>query len=333
MVLKKPGLIIILIFVVLGIGVLGYQYIESMSFIDALYMTVITISTVGFGEVTSLSPAGRLFTIFLIIGGIAVISTGVTIIFSSIIEGTFGEVLRRKRMEKKLDKMSGHFIICGCGAVGHDVIREFIEAGMQFVLIEQDQDTIDKLTQEFPDLVFVMDDATQDDVLKTAGIERAHGIIATLGHDSDNLFVCLSARALNKKLRIIARVTEIESAGKLRRGGADYVFSPEKIGGVHLAAAALRPTVTSFLDTILKGKYLNLRLDEVVVKSGADIIGKTLKDTTISQDIGIIISAIKPAEKDELIFNPGPDTVIHERDVLVVFGSPDQIQALKRVSG
>jgi voltage-gated potassium channel len=333
MVFKKPILIIILILLVLSVGVLGYHYIESMSFIDALYMTVITISTVGFGEVTSLSPAGRLFTIFLIIGGIAVISTGVTIIFSSIIEGTFGEVLRRKRMEKKLEKMNGHFIICGCGAVGHDVIREFIEADMPFVLIEQDQDTIDKLTQEFPDLVFVMDDATQDDVLKTAGIERARGIIATLGHDSDNLFVCLSARALNRDLRIIARVTEIESAGKLRRAGADYVFSPEKIGGVHLAAAALRPTVTSFLDTILKGKYLNLRLDEVIVQNGSRIIGKTLKDTNISQDTGIIISAIKPAEKDELIFNPGPDTVIHEHDVLVVFGSPDQIQALKKVSG
>lgn len=333
MVFKKPILIIILILLVLSVGVLGYHHIESMSFVDALYMTVITISTVGFGEVTSLSPAGRLFTIFLIIGGIAVISTGVTIIFSSIIEGTFGEVLRRKRMEKKLDKISGHFIICGCGAVGHDVIREFIEADMQFVLIEQDQEVIDKLVQEYPDLVFVMDDATQDDVLKTAGIERAHGIIATLGNDSDSLFLCLSARSLNKNLRIIARVTESESAGKLRKAGADYVFSPEKIGGVHLAAAALRPTVTSFLDTILKGEYLNLRLDEVMVQGGARIAGKTLKDSNISRDIGIFISAVKPAGQDELIFNPGPDTVVHEHDVLVVFGSPDQIQALKKVSG
>jgi voltage-gated potassium channel len=282
--------------------------------------------------VRSLSPTGRLFTIFLIIGGIAVISTGVTVIITSIIEGTFREVLRRKRMEKKLDEINGHFIICGCGAVGHDVIREFIQAGMQFVLIEHNQEIIDKLSQEFSDLVYVMGDATQDDVLKTAGIERARGIIATLGNDSDNLFVCLSARSLNKNLRIIARVTESESAGKLRKAGADYVFSPEKIGGVHLAAAALRPTVTSFLDTILKGEYLNLRLDEVMVKSDAPIAGKTLKDSNISQDIGIFISAVKPAEKDELIFNPGHDTVIHEKDVLVVFGSPDQIKALRKVS-
>ena len=274
MVYQKFVLTIILIVLVIFGGTVGYQIIEGWSFIEALYMTIITISTVGFKEVGQLSNAGRIFTIFLILGGIIVITSGISLIFSSIIEGTFGEIIRRQRMEKKLAKIKNHFIICGFGAVGEDVVNEFIRENKPFVLIEKDKNVLNKLLKEFPGIIFVIGDATDDEILKNAQIEKAKGILAVLGKTADNLYICLSARSLNPKLRIIARVIESESIDKLKKAGADYVFSPEKIGGIRLAAAALKPAVTSFLDAIIRGEYLDLVLNEVEVQEHSSIVRK-----------------------------------------------------------
>ncbi len=322
--------IILIVLVIFG-GTVGYQIIEGWSFIEALYMTIITISTVGFKEVGQLSNAGRIFTIFLILGGIIVITSGISLIFSSIIEGTFGEIIRRQRMEKKLAKIKNHFIICGFGAVGEDVVNEFIRENKPFVLIEKDKNVLNKLLKEFPGIIFVIGDATDDEILKNAQIEKAKGILAVLGKTADNLYICLSARSLNPKLRIIARVIESESIDKLKKAGADYVFSPEKIGGIRLAAAALKPAVTSFLDAIIRGEYLDLVLNEVEVQEHSSIVRKTLKESEISKNIGIIISAIKSATTDKLIFNPSSKTIINPSDILIVFGSSDQIKQLKKI--
>jgi len=331
MVYQKFVLTIILIVLVIFGGTVGYQIIEGWSFIEALYMTIITISTVGFKEVGQLSNAGRIFTIFLILGGIIVITSGISLIFSSIIEGTFGEIIRRQRMEKKLAKIKNHFIICGFGAVGEDVVNEFIRENKPFVLIEKDKNVLNKLLKEFPGIIFVIGDATDDEILKNAQIEKAKGILAVLGKTADNLYICLSARSLNPKLRIIARVIESESIDKLKKAGADYVFSPEKIGGIRLAAAALKPAVTSFLDAIIRGEYLDLVLNEVEVQEHSSIVKKTLKESEISKNIGIIISAIKSANTDKLIFNPSSKTIINPSDILIVFGSSDQIKQLKKI--
>ena len=331
MVYQKFVLTIILIVLVIFGGTVGYQIIEGWSFIEALYMTIITISTVGFKEVGQLSNAGRIFTIFLILGGIIVITSGISLIFSSIIEGTFGEIIRRQRMEKKLAKIKNHFIICGFGAVGEDVVNEFIRENKPFVLIEKDKNVLNKLLKEFPGIIFVIGDATDDEILKNAQIEKAKGILAVLGKTADNLYICLSARSLNPKLRIIARVIESESIDKLKKAGADYVFSPEKIGGIRLAAAALKPAVTSFLDAIIRGEYLDLVLNEVEVQEHSPIVRKTLKESEISKNIGIIISAIKSANTDKLIFNPSSKTIINPSDILIVFGSSDQIKQLKKI--
>lgn len=330
MVQKKILIFAGLIIAITVIGVFGYYFIESLSFIDALYMTIITISTVGFGEVRTLSNPGKIFTIMLIVCGIAIITTGVSMIFTAILEGTFRETLRRHRMEKRLDKIRDHFIICGFGQVGHDVIDEFTRAQEEFVIIEKHEERLDILQEKKSELLHVLGDATEDEILKKAGIDNAKGIIAVTGSDTDNLFICLSARALNPHLRIIARVVESESTAKLRMAGADYVFSPEKIGGVRLAAAALRPAVASFLDTILKGEYYDLILDEVAVDSHSSFVGKTLQETNISQDIGIIIPAIKSHEQAKFIFNPGPQTKVAAGDVLIVFGNPEQIRQLNK---
>ena len=312
-------------------GTAGYQIIEGWTFIEALYMTIITISTVGFKEVGQLSNGGRIFTIFLILGGIVVITSGISLIFSSIIEGTFGEIIRRQRMEKKLAKIRNHFIICGFGAVGEDVVNEFIRENKPFVLIEKDKLILDKVLKEFPDTIYVFGDATDDEILKNAQIEKAKGVLAVLGKTADNLYICLSARSLNAKLRIIARVIESESIDKLKKAGADYVFSPEKIGGIRLAAAALKPAVTSFLDAIIRGEYLDLVLNEVEVQEHSSIVRKTLQESEISKNIGIIISAIKSANTDKLIFNPSSKTIINPGDILIVFGSLDQIKQLKKI--
>jgi voltage-gated potassium channel len=293
MLYQKLGLTILLIILVIFAGTVGYRIIEAWTFVEALYMTIITISTVGFQEVGPLSETGRIFTIFLILGGIVVITSGISLIFSSIIEGTFGEIIRRQRMEKKLARIRNHFIICGFGAVGEDVVHEFISAKEPFLLIEKDKIILDKFIKEFPDTIYIIGDATDDEILENAQIEKAKGILAVLGKTADNLYICLSARSLNPDLRIIARVIESESIDKLKKAGADYVFSPEKIGGIRLAAAALKPTVTSFLDSIIKGEYIDLVLDEVEVRKHSSIVEKTLKESEISKNIGIIILAFQ----------------------------------------
>jgi voltage-gated potassium channel len=332
MIHKRATIIILLIAIVVIGGTIGYTLIEHLPFNEALYMTIITISTVGFQEVKPLGVAGRIFTIVLILSGVVLIATGANLILTSIIKGTFGEVFRRQGMEKKLNKIKEHFIICGLGAVGEDIIQEFASAGEPFVLIDKEKDTLNKLVKENPDVLYVLGDATEDEVLKCAGIDRAKGIISVLSNEVDNLYICLSARALNPGLRIISRAIESESIDKLKKAGADYVFSPEKIGGIRLAAAALRPAVTSFLDTILRGEHLNLVLDEVAVQERSPLVGKTLKETAITKDIGIIILAIISSKNDKLSFNPSSETIINSGDTLISFGAPHQMEQLRKMS-
>ena len=234
-------------------------------------------------------------------------------------------------MEKKLSKIKNHFIVCGVGTIGEDIIQEFIRTGEPFVLIERQKEVVEKMEKDHPHVLYVLGDATDDEVLRCAGIVKARGIIAVLSNDADNLYICLSARSLNPKLRIISRAFESESIDKLKKAGADYVFSPEKIGGVRLAAAALRPTVTSFLDTILKGEHLNLLLDEVTVRQNSTIAGKTLKEADITKNIGIIILAIKSASTDRLTFNPSSNTTIRPGDTLISFGALEQMKQLKKI--
>lgn len=331
MIHRRVAIIVIAIVAVFLGGTVGYMIIEGWSFNEALYMTIITISTVGYGEVRPLSGGGRAFTAALIISGILLIATGANFIFSSIMEGTFGEIFRRQGMQQKISKMKDHFVICGVGAVGEDIIHEFINANEPFVLIDREQEVLEALTREHPKILYVTGDATHDDVLKHAGINDAKGIIAALGNDADNLYICLTARSLNPRLRIISRAVDAGSIDKLKKAGADYVFSPEIIGGIHLAAAALRPTVMSFLDTILRGQHLNLLLDEVTVKTGSPLAGKTLKETEISRKIGIVIPALKSAELNKLTFNPSSDSVINVGDTLIGFGTPEQMTQLRKI--
>ncbi|UCF70050.1 MAG: potassium channel protein [candidate division WOR-3 bacterium] len=331
MIRRRAAIIVAGILLVIFAGTAGYMMIEGWSVSEALYMTVITVSTVGFGEVKPLSDGGRVFTVMLILGGILLIATGANFLFSSIMEGTFRDIFRRQSMEKKISRMKEHFIICGLGAVGEDIIQEFARTREPFVLVEKARDVLERFVKENHEILYVIGDATHDEALRNAGIERAKGIIAALGNDADNLYICLSARALNPKLRIISRVIESDSIDKMKKAGADYVFSPEKIGGIHLASAALRPTVMSFLDTIIRGQHLNLVLDEVTVQATSEVAGKTLRKAAIAKNIGIVIPAIKSAGLNKLTFNPSPDSVIGAGDTLISFGTPEQLKQLRKM--
>jgi len=331
MIHRRVAIIVAAIFTVFFGGTVGYMMIEGWSISEALYMTIITVSTVGFQEVKPLSNSGRVFTAILILGGILLIATGANFIFASIMEGTFRDIFRRQGMEKKTAKIKDHFIICGLGAVGEDIIQEFVRAGEPFVLVDKQRDVLERFVKENPEILYVIGDATHDEALKSAGIDKAKGIIAALGNDADNLYICLSARALNPKLRIISRVVESNSIDKLKKAGADYVFSPEKIGGLHLASAALRPAVMSFLDAIVRGQHLNLVLDEVTVQATSAVAGKTLRETAISKNIGIVIPAIKSANLNKLTFNPSPDSIIDPGDTLIGFGTPEQLKQLREM--
>src|SRR5262249_31534372 len=233
------------------IGTLGYHFLEGWSLLDALFMTVITMATVGYGEIHPLSQNGRIFTIFLILGSVATVGYAVSVIGAFIIEGELYQAIRGRRMDRRITSLRDHIIICGGGHVGKYVVQECFKTRTPFVLIEQDQDALQDVG-EVGDLLHLQADATEDETLRLAGIDRARGLVATLGDDKDNVFIVLTARALNPKLRIVGRVIEEKNAEKLRKAGADEVVSTNAIGGLRIASVMLRPAVVTFLDEMLR---------------------------------------------------------------------------------
>lgn len=224
------------------IGMLGFMVIENLNPIDALYMTVITLSTVGFGEVAPLHPSGRIFVIFLILFGVMFTGFVVTILGQLVMEGQFNEIYGRKIMERKINKMKNHYIIAGYGRVGRQVAIEFQKKNVQFVVIEKDIDSIPELYKE--NVLFIQGEATEDDILRKAGVESADTLVSTLPDEAQNVYLTLTARFMNKDLHIIARADYEEGVKKLKRAGADHVVTPHVLGGIRMAMATLRPNVT-----------------------------------------------------------------------------------------
>jgi len=311
---------------VLGGGTLGYCLLEGWDVLDSLYMTVITMATIGYGETHPLDPAGRVFTIVLIIISIGSAGYAVSTLAAFIVEGQFYRLIQERRMDQRIAHLTDHIILCGGGRTGRYIADEFFRTGTPFVLIEKDADVLEN-TLQIGDIPYLHADATQDETLRTAGIERARGLVAALGEDKDNLFVVLSARALNAKLRIIARVSDEENAGKLRIAGADEVISPNAIGGLRIASVMLRPAVVTFLDEMLRVPGQTLRVDEVHLEKIPHFIGRTLKETDIGRRTGMLVMAIKSPDSGYR-FNPGASTVLKADDILIVVGTRDQITRL-----
>lgn len=318
----------LLIVTIIGGGTIGYAWLEGWPVLDSFYMTIITMTTVGYGETRPLSEAGRLFTIGLIVSSIGMAGYAVSTLAAFVVEGEFYRIIRERRMDQRITQLSNHIILCGAGRTGKYIAEEFVRTRTPFVLIEQDQDVLDQALS-LGDIPYIQADATEDEALRLAGIERARGLVAALGDDKDNVFLVLSARALNPTLRIIARLNDESNAGKLSKAGADEIVSPNAIGGLRMASIMLRPVVVSFLDEMLRVTDQTLRVEEVHIDRIPALIGKTLAEADIGRRIGMLVVAIK-SRNARPRFNPGAKTVLQAGDILIVMGTPDQIEALHR---
>ncbi|PKK97194.1 MAG: potassium channel protein [Tenericutes bacterium HGW-Tenericutes-3] len=324
------------IFIWVGVMVLlvagatiGYMLILNLPFVDALYMTVITISTVGYREVADMNTLAKWFSIGFILVSVGMVGYLLTTVFTFLSEGNINEAWRKNKMKKEIEKLNNHIIVCGAGETGLHVIKQLKRREVEFVVIENDVEAIDTLKEM--NVKYILDDATKEEVLLDARVKEAKGLIACLAKDADNVFVVLTARELNTKMHIVARSHEERSDKKLRRAGANNTVSPDEIGGKKMAAMMLSPNVQFFVDNIIDTKNMSIDMEEVVVKEESELIGKKLRDAKISEKAGLIVLAIR-RENDVFIFNPKADEVLRLDDKMIVVGSKDQIKALKKMS-
>ena len=321
---------------VILIGTVGYVLIEGWSWGDGLYMSIITITAVGYDEIHPLSPLGRTFTSFILFMGLTGLGLWFAFLTSSIVELDLRNAFRRRRTLKLVKKMKNHVIVCGAGRTGGQVIEELLVAGESFVVIERDSEKQEELLTLLPDLRIIEGDATLDHTLEEAGIAEARGLIACLSADTDNVFLCLSARHQRSDMEIVARAYEEETVPKLYRAGANHVVSPNVSGAIRMASYMLRPVVVSFLDVATRSPDLTLRMEQEAVGDNSPLAGKTLASVKIPQATGLIVIGIRkknPPEADEefdFVFNPQADTRMDPGDIMIVLGKPKQIDKLRK---
>ena len=314
----------------LAAGTLGYQIVEGWGWFDALYMTAITITTVGFLEVHPMGPGGRVFTMALALGGVFTAFYAAAEFIRAVVTGEIRTVLGRQRMESRLEKLSGHFVVCGFGRMGRLVAEEFSSAGLPFVVVDREAKVLEGFA--IPHGIPLVGDATADDVLRRAGVERARALVTAAASDADNLFITMSARLINEKLFIVARAESEGADVKLRRAGASRVVSPYNIGGHRVAQAVLRPNAMDFIELATRTGHLELQIEEVEVGAGSSLVGRSIKASPIRSELGIIIVAVKkPAGR--MAFNPSPDTAIEAGDLLITLGHRQQLDRLEEMAG
>jgi voltage-gated potassium channel len=312
------------------IGTIGYVLIDNFSWFDAFYMTIITVATVGYGEVAPLSINGKLFTAFLIITSFGTFAYAVSSITKFVIDGEFNEFFKNRKLNSTIEKLSNHVIICGYGRNGRQAAQVLKKHKKRFVVIENKTALTSTLNHKFSDLV-ITGDSTQDEVLIKAGILRAQALITTLPLDADNLFIVLTARNLNKNLTIISRASEDNSDTKLKIAGANNVIMPDKVGGAHMASLVMKPDVMEFIDHITAEVGDNISLEEISFdRIPEELKNKTLKDLEIRNRSGANIIGYKTAQ-GEYIVNPSADTLIIAESKLFVLGTQEQIVLLKQI--
>ena len=311
-------------------GVVGYMLIENYRLLDAFYMTVITVATVGFEEVHTLSDNGKLFTSFLIITSFGTFAYALTSLSKYVFDGEFNKYFKNYKVSSAIDKLENHVIICGFGRNGKQAAHVLKKHNTRFVVIEEKKDVVSEINHKYSDLI-VEGNATLDEVLLKAGVTRARALITTLPFDADNLFIVLSARALNPKLTIISRASEDNTDKKLKVAGANNVIMPDRLGGAHMASLVMKPDVMEFVDYITGQGNDNIRLEEITFASLSEKYqNKTIRDLEIRNKSGANIIGFKTAEGDYII-NPSPDTVIIPNVKLFVLGTAEQIIKLKEL--
>lgn len=322
------GIVLAAIFI---IGSVGYWIIGGgdYSLFDCLYMTIITITTIGFTEIVDLAgnTAGRVFTVVIAISGIGVLAYLVTNITAAVIEGELTKSFRRRRMEKAAAKAREHYIICGVGWAGLHIINELRETKRPHVIIDVNQEKIDKSLEKMSGSVFLEGDATDNDTLVKAGIESASGLFAVTGDDNQNLVICLTAKQLNSKVRVVAQCNEMKNIEKMEKAGADSVVSPGYISGMRMASEMIRPTVVNFLDNMLRGKDESLRVEEVPMSPS--LVGKALSSLNLKEYPRTLLLAVKKGEN--WVYNPSRrDYIIEPENRLIVMTTPEERSSLEK---
>jgi len=313
------------------LGVIGYTRLEGWNWLDALYMTFISFSTVGYRELRPLSLWGRIFTMIIIMIGMVVIAMLSATVTSWFVRNELLSKRKLLKMKKEIRKMKNHIILCGAGDTGKTIIEEFVRAQKEFVVIEEKEEIVQELQEHFPDLHILSGDATKDEVLLEANIKEAYAIITTLSLDADNLFVVVSARTLNPNILIISRSVNAGTESKLYSAGANYVISPNIVEGMRMASVILRPTVVSFLEVMIGGEGLALRMEEIDIPKDSPFVKKSLKEVQIPQRTGLIVLAVKRGSDSQWQFNPSSNYILSENDRIIILGEPEKIDKLQEI--
>jgi voltage-gated potassium channel len=319
-------LIVVAIVATLSIGTVGFTLIDGYPPFDAFYMSLTTMTTVGYGEIHPLSHAGRVFNSFLIAFGVTTIFIAIGAMTQTIVELEFGDAIGKRRNKRMIDNLKDHYIICGFGRVGRGAANELRHAGVPFVVVDIDADRVERAM--LAGMLAVAADSTQDETLRLVGIERARGLVAALATDADNLFVLLSAKGLNPQIYVATRAAEEGAEAKMRRAGADAVFAPYAMTGHRLAQSLLRPHVVQFLDFTTKDVGEDIAIEQVRVSATSEMVSKTIKEMQLRKEVGVIVMAIRK-ESGEMVFNPPAETAVQGGDYLIVMGRPGNLRTLE----
>jgi voltage-gated potassium channel len=323
---KGPGLAIALFVLVCAVGTVGYVVIERWSLWDAFYMTMITATTVGYREIHEMSRLGEAWTVVVLLTGVATLFYTASTLMALVVEGGLSAHFSERRFNRMLEELKDHFIICGYGRIGSIIADEFRKQHVPYVVIDRSEDRVHEIIEG--GALAVAADASREDVLVRVGIHRARGLIAAVSTDAENVYTVLSARVLRPDLFIIARVESEDAETKLRRAGADRVISPYHLGGVQMAATALRPAVVDFMRLATTSDRLDLAAEQVDVGPDAPFVGKTLREANLRQAFGVIVVAIQRTD-GHMQFNPSPEDTLQAGDQLVLLGDSTQLKALE----
>lgn len=307
------------------VGTLGFSFSEHLSLFDALWLTIVTIFTVGYGDTVPETLFGKIFALLIVPIGVGIVMYATGAVASMMIEGEFSKKVRRHRMDQKIRSLNNHIIICGLGRVGEQVLSEFAKNKKPVVVIEKDKERIEQISEE---VLYIQGDATEDKVLMGAGIDRAAGLVATLPDDALNVFVTLTAKGLNPNVQVVARAERFETEEKLRRAGADKVINPSSISGRRMAMSLLKPLSIEYVETILHDETEELEVEEMKIAPHSSLVGTTLRESQIRSRYGVTVVAIR--RNNGTISNPKPDEMLYANDVIIVLGTKEQLEKLEK---